>query len=51
MPRGDKTGPNNAGPKTGRGLGYCAGYDVAGFENSCPNQGRRSRPIRGRGLR
>jgi len=23
MPRFDKTGPRGAGPKTGRGLGYC----------------------------
>ena len=31
MPRGDRTGPNGAGPMTGRGLGYCAGYDEPGF--------------------
>ena len=23
MPRGDQTGPNGAGPRTGRGLGNC----------------------------
>jgi len=31
MPRGDRTGPYGAGPRTGRGLGYCAGYDTPGF--------------------
>ncbi|MFO7810169.1 MAG: DUF5320 domain-containing protein [Candidatus Delongbacteria bacterium] len=31
MPRGDRTGPNGAGQMTGRGLGYCAGYDEPGF--------------------
>jgi len=25
MPRGDGTGPNGDGPKTGRGLGDCSG--------------------------
>jgi hypothetical protein len=33
MPRGDKTGPNGAGPKTGRAAGYCAGYSVPGYTN------------------
>ena len=31
MPRGDSTGPMGAGPRTGRGMGYCAGYDMPGF--------------------
>jgi hypothetical protein len=31
MPRGDGTGPNCFGPMTGRGLGFCAGYDNPGF--------------------
>jgi hypothetical protein len=26
MPRGDQTGPTGAGPMTGRGAGYCAGF-------------------------
>ncbi|NLA86193.1 MAG: DUF5320 domain-containing protein [Clostridiales bacterium] len=26
MPRGDGTGPDGYGPKTGRGAGYCAGF-------------------------
>ena len=34
MPRGDKTGPFGAGPMTGRGAGYCAGFDVPGFANN-----------------
>ncbi|MCA1796576.1 MAG: DUF5320 domain-containing protein [Geobacteraceae bacterium] len=25
MPRGDRTGPNGLGSKTGRGAGYCSG--------------------------
>ena len=31
MPRGDRTGPAGFGPMTGRGLGYCAGYDTPGY--------------------
>ncbi len=31
MPRGDGTGPNGAGPMTGRAEGYCAGYAVPGY--------------------
>ncbi len=31
MPRGDGTGRSGAGPMTGRGLGFCAGYDVPGY--------------------
>ena len=31
MPRGDRTGPLGQGEMTGRQLGYCAGYDVAGY--------------------
>lgn len=42
MPRGDRTGPEGRGPKTGRGLG------------DCPSSARRTpsrfRPGRGRGL-
>jgi hypothetical protein len=33
MPLGDRTGPLGLGPRTGRGLGYCAGYDVPGYLN------------------
>ncbi len=31
MPGGDRTGPLGAGPRTGRGLGYCSGSPVPGF--------------------
>ena len=40
MPRGDKTGPNGNGPKTGRGLGYCTGNSFPGFENNATTYGR-----------
>ena len=33
MPGGDKTGPRNQGPMTGRGAGYCSGSSVPGFAN------------------
>ena len=31
MPSGDRTGPRGLGSRTGRGLGYCAGYDTPGY--------------------
>lgn len=31
MPGGDRKGPDGRGPMTGRGLGYCAGYDHPGY--------------------
>ncbi|MGB5912006.1 MAG: DUF5320 domain-containing protein [Promethearchaeia archaeon] len=31
MPSGDRTGPRGLGSLTGRGLGYCAGYDSPGY--------------------
>jgi len=31
MPRGDRTGPEGMGQRTGRGLGYCTGNQSAGF--------------------
>jgi len=31
MPWGDRTGPLGMGPRTGRGLGYCSGFDSPGF--------------------
>lgn len=33
MPAGNKTGPEGKGPLSGKKLGYCAGFDAAGFEN------------------
>lgn len=31
MPGGNRKGPLGDGPQTGRGLGYCAGYDEPGY--------------------
>lgn len=33
MPYGDRRGPDGFGPMTGRGMGYCAGYDRPGYAN------------------
>ena len=33
MPGRDRTGPQGAGPRSGRGMGYCGNYDQAGFAN------------------
>ena len=38
MPAGDGTGPMGMGPMTGRGAGYCGGYDAPGWAN--PGYGR-----------
>ena len=32
MPGGDRTGPEGRGPMTGRRAGFCAGYQVPGYE-------------------
>lgn len=40
MPRGDRTGPWGAGPRTGRAMGYCSGYSVPGYMNPGPGWGR-----------
>ncbi len=48
MPRGDGTGPAGQGPMTGRGMGYCAGFNVPGFMNFGSGRGfgwRRRMPI------
>ncbi|MFW9879847.1 MAG: DUF5320 domain-containing protein [Candidatus Thorarchaeota archaeon] len=39
MPGGDRTGPGGLGSMTGRGLGYCAGYDMPGYTKG-PGMGR-----------
>ncbi len=39
MPFGNQTGPMGQGPMTGRGAGYCAGYDRPGYANSVPERG------------
>jgi len=30
MPYGDRTGPGGMGPRTGRGFGFCSGFDHPG---------------------
>ena len=42
MPRGNRSGPMGAGPMTGRGLGYCAGYAAPGYATSEYGPGRRA---------
>jgi hypothetical protein len=52
MPAGDRTGPVGMGPRTGRGMGYCSGYDVPGWAH--PGFGRgfaRGRGYGGRMMR
>jgi hypothetical protein len=39
MPRGDRRGPEGAGPMTGRAFGYCAGNDRPGFAVNAAPQG------------
>ena len=39
MPGGDRTGPWGAGPMTGRGAGFCAGYGMPGYANPFPGRG------------
>lgn len=39
MPRGNRRGPENAGPMTGRALGYCVGNDRPGFAVDAAPQG------------
>jgi hypothetical protein len=34
MPGGDRTGPAGFGPRTGRGMGYCSGFDAPGYFNA-----------------
>ncbi len=39
MPGGNGTGPMEMGPMTGRGAGYCAGYQMPGYANPIPGRG------------
>ena len=39
MPAGDRTGPMGMGPMTGRGAGFCAGYDAPGYGTPIPGRG------------
>jgi hypothetical protein len=50
MPRGDGTGPNSQGPMTGRGMGYCAGFDTPGYTNVGVGRGMGRGLARGRGF-
>jgi len=51
MPGGDKTGPMGQGPRTGRGAGYCAGFNAPGYANPLPRRGMGfGRGFRGRGF-
>lgn len=49
MPFGDGTGPLGLGPRTGRGLGFCNGYNSPGFTKGAP-MGRGFGFGRGRGF-
>lgn len=49
MPRGDRTGPEGKGPKTGRGLGHCAGNEQPGYLSDQPRQGMARGPRDGTG--
>ena len=40
MPAGDRTGPWGAGPRTGRGFGFCSGYDAPGYAYPAAGMGR-----------
>ena len=40
MPYGNRMGPENMGPMTGRGLGFCAGYNSGGYLNRGRGLGR-----------
>ncbi len=40
MPGGDRTGPAGAGPMSGRGAGFCAGNNTAGFQTAGGGFGR-----------
>ena len=39
MPGGDRTGPAGQGPRSGRGAGYCSGFDMPGFAQAGPGYG------------
>lgn len=51
MPRGDRTGPLGAGPRTGRGAGWCASYDRPGYAHPAPRPGLGRGSRGGRGWR
>ena len=47
MPGGDGTGPLGAGPMTGRGAGFCAGFNMPGYASPAAGRGLSGR---GRGF-
>ena len=52
MPKGDQTGPYGYGPMSGRGAGFCAGYDMPGYAHpGMFGRGMRMRAWGGRGMR
>jgi hypothetical protein len=54
MPRGDGTGPSGLGSMTGRGAGFCAGFNTPGYANPIGGRGFFGRGMgfgRGRGFR
>lgn len=50
MPRGDGTGPMGMGAMTGRGAGWCAGFNTSGYANQVPGRGFGMGFGRGRGF-
>ncbi len=51
MPLGDRTGPMGQGPRTGRALGFCSGYDSPGYSKGFGSgMGRGFRFGRGMGM-
>jgi hypothetical protein len=50
MPGGDKTGPRGEGAMTGRGMGFCAGFENPGSMNPGVNPRARGGAGLGRGL-
>ncbi len=50
MPGGDRTGPLGMGQMTGRGAGFCAGYEAPGYTNLALGRGSYGYP-RGFGSR
>ena len=50
MPRGDGTGPAGQGAMTGRGMGFCAGFNSPGFMNGEFGRGMGRGFGRGRGF-
>lgn len=39
MPGGDRTGPQGMGSRTGRGAGFCAGFNAPGYANPAGGRG------------